>query len=102
MGPTWGLRPPEEGGVPHGGRRVCCFSGQWAAGKAWGMWPQPPRGWSGRPQALGSRERRGPLASALPHIDRPAAQRHGLDPLSRQKAGDSGISLGDTVVTGVY
>lgn len=42
-----------------------------------------------------------PLASALPNSDRLAVQRHGLDPFSRQKAGGSGLTLGDAVMTGV-
>lgn len=37
--------PPEEGGVPHGGRRVCWFF--WAVGSRAGL---PPQGRSGRPR----------------------------------------------------
>lgn len=72
-----------------------------AAGQAWGMWPSPLRYSLGSRQALGSQEQRVPLASALPNSDRLAVQRHGLDPFSRQKAGGSGLTLGDAVMTGV-
>lgn len=51
-------------------------------------------------QALGSREWRVPVASVLPSSDRLAVQRHGLDPLWRQKAGGSGLTLAGAVMTG--
>lgn len=98
MGQTWGLRPPQgRWGSLRGEESLLVFLGSGQPGR-----PAPSGTVWAAAQTLGSREQRGPLASALPHSDRPAAQRHELDPLSRQKAGGSGISLGDAVMTGVY
>ena len=76
----------------------------WAVGSRAGLGhvaPAPSGAVWAATQALGSRERRVPLASVLPRSDCLAVQRHGLDPLWRQKAGGSGLTRGDAVMTGV-
>ena len=107
---------PEEGGVPHGEGELAGFLGKvcsmapgkqsstLGSGSRAGLvacGPAPSGTVWAAAQALGSQERRVPLVSALPNSDRLAVQHHRLDPFSRQKAGGSGLTLGDAVMTGV-